>query len=75
MRNHYVALLATASLLAAPRAHAQQPWQPFRPGLTYQLSERGTPGDTTHTLRVGAGAPVAGSATDSVFRFTQRAGR
>ncbi len=75
MRNRYLLLSATASLLAAPRAHAQQPWQPFRPGLTYQLSERNTPGDTTHTLRVGAGAPVVGSATDSVFRFTPRIGR
>jgi hypothetical protein len=75
MQNRYLLLLAAAGLLAAPRAHAQQPWQPFRPGLTYQLSERNTPGDTTHTLRVGAGAPVAGSATDSVFRFAQRVGR
>lgn len=75
MQNRYFVLLATAGLLAAPRAYAQQPWQPFRPGLTYQLSEHSTPGDTTHTLRVGAGAPVAGSATDSVFRFTPRIGR
>jgi hypothetical protein len=75
MQNRYLLLTAIAGLLAAPRAHAQQPWQPFRPGLTYQLSEHSTPGDTTHTLRVGAGAPVAGSATDSVFRFTQRVGR
>jgi hypothetical protein len=75
MQNRYLLLLATACLLAAPRAYAQQPWQPFRPGLTYQLSESATAGDTTHTLRVGAGVPVVGSATDSLFRFTKRVGR
>jgi hypothetical protein len=75
MQNRYLLLLATTCLLAAPSAHAQQPWQPFRPGLTYQLSEPATAGDTTHTLRVGAGLPVAGSATDSLFRFTKRAGK
>ncbi len=31
-------------------------------------------GDTTHTLRLEAGTPVAGSPTDSLFRFTKRAG-
>ena len=71
MRHHYLLPAFAAALLVAPRAHAQQPWQPFRPGLTYQLTEAATPGDTTHTLRVAAGTPVAGTA-DTLFRFGAR---
>ena len=75
MRNNSLVLTILGCLLSISRTHAQQPWQPFRPGLTYQLSELATVGDTTHTLRLGAGAPVAGTPADSVFRFTQRVGR
>lgn len=75
MRNAYLLLATAATLLAAPATRAQQPWQPFRPGLTYQLTEAATPGDTTHTLRLGAGTLVAGSTTDSLFRFTSRVGK
>ena len=75
MRNAYLLLATAATLLAAPCARAQQPWQPFRPGLTYQLNEAATPGDTTHTLRLGTGTLAAGSTTDSLFRFTGRVGR
>ena len=75
MQNRYLVLLATSWLLAAPRAQAQQPWQPFRPGLTYQLTQSAVAGDTTHILRLEAGTPIAGSATDSLFRFTKRAGK
>jgi hypothetical protein len=76
MQNRYLllALIALSCGLAAPAAQAQQAWQPFRPGLTYQLSEVSTPGDTTHTLRLGAGVSVVGT-TDSIFRFTQRIGQ
>ena len=75
MRNAYLLLATAATLLAAPRARAQQPWQPFRPGLTYQLNEAATPGDTTHTLRLGAGTLATGSTTDSLFRFNGRVGK
>ncbi|MGI4864736.1 MAG: hypothetical protein ACRYFZ_12500 [Janthinobacterium lividum] len=73
MRNHYFVLFLCACLLIAPLARAQQPWQPFRPGLTYQLSESAAAGDTTHALRLAAGAPIAGT-PDSLFRFTKRVG-
>jgi len=35
MQKRYLLLIAIAGWLAAASAHAQQPWQPFRPGLTY----------------------------------------
>ena len=75
MRNTYLLLTGLGLLLAPLVARAQQPWQPFRPGLTYQLSETATPGDTTHVLRLGAGVPVAGSTTDTLFQFNARVRR
>ncbi|MGI4869545.1 MAG: T9SS type A sorting domain-containing protein [Janthinobacterium lividum] len=75
MRNPYYLLATAFALLAAPRAYAQQPWQPFRPALTYQFDEAATPGDTTHTLRLGAGTLVPGTTTDSLFQFTGRVGK
>ncbi len=74
MRNSYLVSVAAACLLVAPCAYAQQPWQPFRPGLTYQFSESTTVGDTTHVLRLEAGTPIVGT-PDSLFRFTKRAGK
>jgi hypothetical protein len=66
-------LFLPAGLLLAGAAHAQQPWQPFRPGLTYQYHET-TPSDVTHVLRLaGAGTVVAGApagtAPDTLYRF------
>ena len=73
MKNAYHFLPALAALLAAaPAARAQQAWQPFRPNVVYQYTESTTPGDTTHTLQVGAGAAVAGTA-DTLYRFNRRA--
>lgn len=67
MTKRYLSLVA--GLLLAGAAHAQQPWQPFRPGLSYQYHQAGTPGDTTHVLRLaGAGTAVAGT-TDTLYRF------
>ena len=75
MKNAYHFLPALAALLAAaPAAHAQQAWQPFRAGLVCQYTETGTLGDTTHTLQLAPGAPVAGS-PDTVYRFNQRVPR
>jgi len=59
--------LCLLGLLAAATASQAQDYRPFRMGLTYQFSERGTPGDTTHTLRLTA-ASRAGA--DSVFQFS-----
>ncbi len=72
MKNPY---LLPVLLLVAPAAFAQQPWQPFRPGQTYQYRETGTPGDTTHVFQLGAGVPAATAAGDSLFRFSSRAER
>jgi hypothetical protein len=71
MSKRYLSVLA--GLLLAGTAHAQQPWQPFRPGLTYQYHET-TPSDVTHVLRLaGAGTVVAGApagtAPDTLYRF------
>jgi hypothetical protein len=67
MTKRYLSLVA--GLLLAGAAHAQQPWQPFRPGLSYQYHQAGTPGDTTHVLRLArAGTAVAGT-TDTLYRF------
>lgn len=57
-----------ASTLAASTA-AGQNYRPFRPAITYQLTEATTPGDTTHTLRLGSGQRVG---VDSVFQFNKR---
>lgn len=75
MRHRYHLLLTATGLLLASAAQAQQAWQPFRPRLAYQFSEHATPGDTTHTLRLASGTPVAGTPSDSLFRFTARVGR
>ena len=72
MKNAYFFSALAASLAAAPAAQAQQAWQPFRAGTIYQYSETATPGDTTHTLQLGPGAAVAGTA-DTVYRFNRRA--
>ena len=72
MRNTYLLLAGFGLLLTSLTARAQQPWQPFRPGVSYQFSEAATPGDTTHVLRLGAGTPVAGSPTDTLFQFNAR---
>ncbi|GAA4347942.1 hypothetical protein GCM10023185_03370 [Hymenobacter saemangeumensis] len=63
MRHFYLCALLLLAL--AIRSQAQD-FRPFRPGLTYQYSEAGTPGDTTHTLRLGPGTRVG---ADSVFQF------
>jgi|GEM_PF-2549957 len=63
MKQRYFASLL---LLAAASTAQAQDYRPFRAGLTYQYSEAGTPGDTTHTLRLSAGTRVG---ADSVFRF------
>ena len=68
MRYLYLLLLS----LAALSARAQQPWQPFRLGRTYQLSRSATPGDTTHLLRLMSGQRVG---ADSVFLFNARTSR
>lgn len=72
MKNRY--LLPLLLLLGAVGpALAQRPWQPFRPGLTYQLNETSTPGDTAHAVRlVGAAVRTAGG--DTVYRFEARTG-
>lgn len=59
-------------LLVPTLATAQQPWQPFRLGRTYQLSRSATPGDTTHLLRLMSGQRVG---ADSVFTFNPRTSR
>lgn len=72
MKQAYSLLVAMA-LLAPATALAQQPWQPFRPGLA-QYTEAGTPGDSAHVLRLGAGVRVPGT-TDTLYQFSQRVGR
>ena len=70
--KHFSALflLLFAGLgLATARA---QNYRPFRFGLSYQLSERSTAGDTTHLLRL-ASRQVQGG--DSVFVFDKRTSR
>ena len=74
MKNAYYLPALAALLAAAPAARAQQAWQPFRAGPIYQYTETGTPGDTTHTLQLGPGAAVAGTA-DTLYRFNRRAPR
>ncbi|MDQ2795274.1 MAG: hypothetical protein M3Y12_14880 [Bacteroidota bacterium] len=49
-----------------------QNYRPFRFGLSYQLNERATPGDTTHLLRL---ATRQAQGTDSVFGFNARTSR
>jgi hypothetical protein len=71
MTKRYLSLFV--GLLLASTSYAQQPWQPFRPGLTYQYHET-TPSDVTHVLRLaGAGTVVAGApagtAPDTLYRF------
>jgi hypothetical protein len=68
MRYFYPFALLT---LAASVAQAQD-YRPFRAGLTYQLTETATPGDTTHTLRLASGRRVG---ADSVFEFAARTSR
>jgi hypothetical protein len=61
------------TLLALTTSVAQaQDYRPFRAGLTSQLHEAATPGDTTHTLRLDGGSRVG---ADSVFRFNTSARR
>lgn len=72
MKNTYYLPALAALLAAAPAARAQQAWQPFRANTTYQYTEGGTPGDTTHTLQVAPGLAVAGAA-DTLYRFNRRA--
>lgn len=62
-------LLIAGLWLTTARA---QNYRPFRFGLSYQLSESTTPGDTTHLLRL-ASRQVQGP--DSVFGFNARASR
>jgi hypothetical protein len=60
------AVLASTLLISTASA---QNYRPFRPAVTYQLTEAATPGDTTHTLRLGSGLRVG---ADSVFQFNKR---
>ena len=73
MKNTYYLPALAALLAAAPAARAQQAWQPFRANTTYQYTEGGTPGDTTHTLRMGNGTAATTGSPDTVYRFNRRA--
>ena len=67
--KHLYACLALAGLSFGARA--QTGYQPlFRIGYTYQYTEAGTPGDTTHTVRM---AFPHISSPDSVARLSGRA--
>lgn len=68
MKQSYSLLLC---LLLATAAAAQN-FRPFRPALTYQLSEAATPGDTTHLLRLN---PGQAQGADSLFLFDPRTSR
>ena len=68
MKQAYSLMLC---LLLATAAAAQN-FRPFRPALTYQLSEAATPGDTTHLLRLNAGQAQG---ADSLFPFDPRTSR
>ncbi|RAK67984.1 T9SS type A sorting domain-containing protein [Hymenobacter edaphi] len=67
--KHLYACLALVGLSLGARA--QSIYRPLlRPGVVYQFSESGTPGDTTHTLRLSyANSPVS---PDSAGRFNGR---
>lgn len=66
MAQRYLPLLA--GLLLAGAAHAQQPWQPFRPGLNYQYHET-IPSDVTHVLRLAVTGTVVAGTPDTLYRF------
>jgi hypothetical protein len=63
--KHTYFLILWLFLRLAGSSQAQD-YRPFRAGLTYQLSESATPGDTTHTLRLTSATRVG---ADSVFQF------
>ncbi len=65
MKHAYLLLLL---LLALPGR--SQNFRPFRPGVTYQLHEAATPGDTIHGLRLHPAGTRSGA--DSVFTFAPR---
>ncbi len=65
MKHAYLLLLL---LLALPGR--SQNFCPFRPGVTYQLHEAATPGDTIHGVRLARVGTRVGA--DSVFAFAPR---
>ncbi|RTQ47174.1 T9SS type A sorting domain-containing protein [Hymenobacter gummosus] len=68
MKHLYACL---CGLLLASAAPAQTIYRPLlRAGVLYQLSEVGTPGDTTHTVRLSYAGPV--TSPDSLGRFSGR---
>lgn len=70
--KHLYACLALAGLSFG--AQAQSIYRPLlRPGVVYQFSEAGTPGDTTHTVRMTYTGPS--TYPDSLGRFNGRAVR
>jgi hypothetical protein len=71
MKHFFSLIMLLAASLWLATAQAQN-YRPFRFGLSYQLSERTTPGDTTHLLRL-ATRQVQGP--DSIFGFNARASR
>lgn len=71
MKHFFALFFLLVAGLGFTAARAQN-YRPFRFGLSYQLSARATPGDTTHLLRLASGQ-LQGA--DSVFLFEKRTSR